>query len=122
MKAWVAYAGGSLVAATGLAALASLFLSDLAARAVWLAAGVAWLLQLAAFALLLLARRRGTQFFLAGWAAGMLLRFAGLATLAFVVSRRGTLPLDATLVGLVGIVFVLLLMESLFLRLDTRTS
>jgi hypothetical protein len=116
------YAGVSLAAAAGLAAAASLFLSDAAARGVWLAAVIAWLLQLAAFALLLLARRSGTQLFIAGWAAGMLVRFGGLATVAFVVSRRGTPPLDATLVGLVGIVFVLLLIEPLFLRLDTRTS
>jgi hypothetical protein len=122
VKAWVVYAGVSLAAAAGLAAVASLFLSDLAARAVWLAAAVAWILQLAAFAVLVVARRSGTQFFLAGWAAGMMLRFGGLAVLAFLVSRSDALPLDATLVGLVGIVFVLLLIEPLFLRLDTRAT
>jgi hypothetical protein len=121
VRAWLAYAGAALVIAAGLAAVASLFLPDLAARAVWLAAGIAWGLQLVAFALLLVAGRNATHF-LAGWVAGMLLRFSALAVVAFVVSRRGVLPLDATLVGLVGIMFVLLLIEPWFLRRGTSAS
>lgn len=116
MKAWLAYA---LVAAALLALLAtgvSLLLDADATPALWLGAAVAYAVQLLAFGALVAGRDSGTAF-VVGWGGGMALRFAAVAAVAFWVTQRSTLPAAPALVGLVGFVFILVLLEPVFLRL-----
>lgn len=83
--------------------------------AVWLAAGLAWGVQLVAF-WALLATRRGAGF-MVGWAGGMALRFAAVGAVALWLTRTESFDPGTALVSLVGFVFVLVLLEPLFLRL-----
>lgn len=114
-RVWAAYAATAALATVALAAVVSLFVSAADARGVWVAAAVASGLQMLAFPLLALARGQA-NLFLAGWLGGMLLRFGALAAVAIWVTRRGTPPAAATLVSLVGFLFLLVLLEPLFLR------
>ena len=121
LRAWTAYAlvAGAVI---GVAALVvSLVGGGSITRAVWLSAGFAYAVQAIAFAMLLLVRDR-TELFMAGWLGGMVLRFAAVGGLAFYASRYTTLPLAALLLTLVGFVFLLLLLEPVFLRWDLRRS
>lgn len=120
MKAWLGYAGAGLVVVATGAGLAMLFVSGRDANAVWFAAGLAWVLQLIAFALLVAVRER-TELFLAGWLVGLVLRFGVVGVVAFWLSRSEALPVAPSLMSLVAFVFVLLLMEPLFLRRDLQT-
>lgn len=117
MTAWVAYAavGAALVGlcATGI----SLLLPSDSAPAVWLAAAIAYAVQLLAFGALM-ATRRTHRGFLVGWGGGMALRLAAVAATAFWVLRAGSVPAAPALLSLVGFVFVLVLLEPLFLRLS----
>lgn len=114
--AWLSYAAASLALLVGSASALGWLMEPDGQRAVWLAAGVAYPVQLLAFGLLVVARRKGRDFMVA-WATGMLLRFAVIAGLAFWVTRGESVPAAAALVSLVGFVFVLVLLEPLFLRL-----
>lgn len=89
--------------------------------ALWLAAGVAFVVQLVAFAALVVGKRRGSSF-VVSWASGMLLRFAAIAAVAFWVTRATDLDPAVSLLSLVGFVFVLVLLEPLFLRLADETD
>lgn len=110
------YAATAVVLAAMLAAGAGLALPAAEARGVRVAALIACGVQLAAFGLLIYARARASLF-LAGWVGGMLLRFVVLAAVALWVTQDGGgLPAAATLVSLVGLWFVLLLLEPAFLR------
>ncbi|HEX2166901.1 MAG TPA: hypothetical protein VHG09_06635 [Longimicrobiales bacterium] len=120
MKAWLAYAGVGLVAVAALAGLAPVLVPSGAVGAVWFAAALAWVLQLIAFAGLVAVRER-SELFLAGWLGGLVLRFGVVGLVAYWLSRSGVLPLAPALVSLVGFVFVLLLMEPLFLRRGLQT-
>ena len=82
---------------------------------------VAFMLQLAAFGLLVAVRGRG-PLFTVGWAGGMMLRFMGLAAMALWLTRSGAPALEAALVSLVGVMFVLVLLEAIFLRWELRSS
>jgi|SRR5688572_27840600 hypothetical protein len=121
LRSWLAYS----VVGAGLTIAVALLVSWLGgaeiSKAVWLAASFAWVLQMLAFALLLLVRDQASLF-LAGWLGGMVLRFGAVAGLAFYASRFTTLPLAALLLSLVGFVFLLLLLEPVFLRWDLRGS
>jgi hypothetical protein len=121
LRAWIAYAvtGGLVIAVAAL--LVSLLGGAEVRRAVWLSAGFAYALQTIAFAMLLLVRDR-TELFMAGWLGGMIMRFAAVGGVAFYASRYTTLPLGALLLSLVGFVFLLLLLEPVFLRWDLRRS
>ena len=121
LRAWTAYAlTGAVV--IGVAALAvSLLAGAQVSRAVWLSAAFAYALQAIAFALLLWVRDQA-QLFMVGWLGGMVLRFAAVGGLAFYASRYTTLPLAVLLLSLVGFVFLLLLLEPVFLRWDLRRS
>lgn len=83
---------------------------------VWLAAAIAWPVQLIAFWILLVGRRAPGRF-MVGWAGGMALRFATLAGVAIWSTRTEMFDAATALVSLVGFVFVLVLLEPLFLRL-----
>lgn len=116
MTAWVSYAAASLALLVGLAVVVSWLVGADSADGVWLAAAVAMVVQLVAFAALASARRQGRDFMLS-WASGMLLRFAAIAGVAFWVTRGTTLDAAVTLLSLVGFVIVLVLLEPLFLGL-----
>ena len=121
LKAWMAYAVAALVVVGVAAGVGTLLVSREVAPAVWFAAGVAYVLQLIAFAGLVMVRNRA-QLFLAGWLIGMALRFGAVGGVAWWLSRSAVLPREAALVSLVGFVFLLLLMEPMFLRWDLRKS
>lgn len=114
MKALVAYGVGSAGILAVLALLVSLGLG-VEGRAAWVAAGIAWPVQLAAF-VMLLAGREGSRFMLA-WLGGMALRFAAVGVSAVWVTRVDGPDPASLLLSLVGFVFVLVLLEPLFLRL-----
>lgn len=120
MKAWLAYAGAGLVVVAAGAGLATVLVSSSSVGAVWFAAVLAWVLQLIAFAGLIAVRER-SELFLAGWLGGLVLRFGVVGLVAYWLSRSAVLPLAPTLVSLVAFVFVLLLMEPLFLRRGLQT-
>jgi hypothetical protein len=120
VKAWGLYAAVALAVALVGGALATLLLDAAAARAVWFAAGVAWLVQLAAFAGLLLVRERN-ELFLLGWLLGLALRFIAVGLVAFWLSRDPVLPIRPALLSLVAFVFVLVLLEPVFLRRTLQT-
>lgn len=117
MTAWLTYAvGGAALLGLGAAGV-SLLLSPASTGAVWMAAAVAWAVQLLAFAALVAARDRGTAF-LVGWGAGMALRFAAVGAVAFWVLRGSAMPAAPALLSLVGFLFVLVVLEPLFLKLN----
>jgi hypothetical protein len=115
VKAWLAYAAaGAAVTVVG-AALLTLLVPGGAVGAVWFAAGLAYALQLVAFAALIVVRGRN-ELFLVGWLGGLVLRFAALGLVAFWLARTPVFPRAAALLSLVAFVFVLLLLEPLFLK------
>lgn len=119
MKAVLSYAGVSALLLV-LLALGVVGLVEAAEPAgVWLAAMIAWPVQVAAFWALVAGRRTtgaGSGFMLA-WAAGMALRFGVVGAVALWVTRMSAPDPATTLLSLVGFVFVLVLLEPLFLRL-----
>ena len=119
--AWTGYALAALIVTIVLAGSASWLAGSDNVRAVWFAAALAYGLQLAAFALLL-ALRAQPQLFMAGWLGGMVLRFGVLGVCAYWLGRTAVLPRGTTLISFVGFVFVLLLLEPVFLRWDLRRS
>jgi hypothetical protein len=121
LRAWTAYALTAAVLTAVAAVLISLVGGAGIRSVVWLSAGFAFALQTIAFTLLLLVRDR-TDLFMAGWLGGMVLRFAAVGGLAFYASRFTSLPLAALLLSLVAFVFLLLLLEPVFLRWDLRRS
>ena len=120
MKAWLAYAATGLVVTLAGVLVALLLVDAAAAPAVWFAAGLAYALQLASFAVLVAVRGRN-ELFLAGWAAGLVARFAAVGGVAFWLSRDEVFPREAALLSLVAFVFLLLLLEPLFLRRGLQT-
>lgn len=115
MRRWLSYAAVGL----GLTLLAALVATALVAggseRAVWLAAALAYGLQLVAFGMLLAVRDR-PQLFLAAWAGGILLRFGAVGVVAFWLARRPVLPPAELLLSLVVFMMLLLLLEPVFLH------
>jgi hypothetical protein len=121
IRAWLWYAGAGLVIVAGAAVGAAVVLAPESARAVQVAAGIAYVLQLAAFGALLAVREKD-GLFLAGWLGGMVLRFGGLAAVAWWLTATTALPRAAALISLAGFLFVLLLLEPIFLRRGIRTT
>jgi hypothetical protein len=115
VKAWLGYAAVALAVVLPGAAVASLLSGPGAGRAVWFAAALAYVLQLLAFAALVAVRER-SDLFLLGWLAGLLLRFVAVGVVAFWLSRDPVFPRAPALLSLVAFVFVLLMLEPLFLR------
>jgi len=108
-----------------LVALASLVVVRLvppaSGPAIWWAAGLALGIQILAFAALVLARRRGLAL-LAAWGGGTLFRFAAVLVVAVWAAKSGSLPPAPLLLGLTGFLFVLLMLEPIFLRVGIRGS
>ena len=119
MRAWLAYAVAGVAATALVAAVVGVLVEENLRRTIWIAALVAYLLQVAAFALLL-ALREQTHFFLLGWAGGMLLRLGAVAAALYWATRAQTLPVAPLVLSLVGFVFLLLMLEPVFLRWDLR--
>jgi hypothetical protein len=115
VKAWVPY----VVASAGLVVVgvwvAGALFPDADPMGLWVAAALAWGVQAIAFGLLV-GLRDGTGFMMA-WAGGMALRFGMVGAAALLATRSPVLDAPTTLVGLVGFVFALVLLEPLFLRL-----
>jgi hypothetical protein len=86
------------------------------AASVWLAAGVAYVVQLAAFAVLVRGKRREMGF-IVGWGGGMAMRGAALAGMATWVTLSDAHHPETALLSLIGFVMVLVLIEPLFLRM-----
>lgn len=121
MRAWIGYAVTALGITVVAAAVAALMVSRGSAGAVWFAATLAYLLQLVAFAALIAVRAR-SELFLLGWLAGLVLRFAAVGLVAFWLSRDPVFPREPALLSLVAFVFLLLLLEPLFLRRGLQTK
>lgn len=119
--AWIRYALVGLAATLVLAGLSGAALGGASARSIWLAAGLAWVLQLFAFAVLVLVRE-SRQWFLTGWLAGIVLRFGALALVALWATRQTRFPIEPLLLGLVGFMFLLLMLEPLYLRRGLETA
>jgi CDP-diglyceride synthetase len=91
------------------------WLSPSARTGVFVAALVAYPIQMLAF--FLLVRFWGdTKRFLLFWVGGTVVRMAVVLVAALVLTRVERLPLAPTLLGLAGFFFGLLLLEPLFLR------
>jgi hypothetical protein len=122
VKQFFLYAGVALAlvaAATGGVGVA---LDPIGRRSLLWAAAIALTVQLAAFGVLLWARRRGNAFmlaFLGGGAARLgVLGVAGLLT----TQTETGLAAAPLLLGLAGYFFALLLLEGWFLRRSTRND
>jgi hypothetical protein len=107
-------AAGAVVTAVGIA-VGTVVLGPEAAGAVRFAGALAYVIQLLAFAGLVLVRDR-TELFLMGWGAGLLLRLASVMLVALWLSRDPVFPIRPALLSLVAFVFALLVIEPLFLR------
>ena len=83
------------------------------ARAVWTSAVVALVVQVSAFAI---ATAMQPTNVMAGWGAGMLLRFASLAMYGLLVVKAMGLVLGPALLSLAGFFFVTTLLEPVFLK------
>lgn len=85
--------------------------------AVWVGLSAAWLVQLAAFAILLAATRRRPKLVVAGWTAGTILRMAVIGLAAW-LTLGGAVDLapEPTLVALVAALFALLVLEPVVFR------
>ena len=114
-RAMAIYAAISLALIAGGAwLLGQAFATPAERRAVWTSAAIAWVVQLATFAL---ARRTSLTNPFAGYGAGMLIRFAVLALYAFLVIDRLALPSAAALLSLATFFFVSTLAEPPLLKL-----
>lgn len=117
---WLPYASAAVLLAALSAAVAAVALPAAEARGVQAAATLACAAQLVAFGMLVYARGRA-NLFLAGWVGGMALRLGVLAAVAVWVTRTGALPAATTLLSLAGLLFLLLLLEPVFLRRGLAT-
>lgn len=115
MRGIAAYGAAGLIVGVLAAGIAATVLQPAGARAVALSAAIAWMVQVVAFGGLVVGRSK-PPLFMAVWLGGMVVRFAVLAALAFLVSGRGMAPAAPLLLGYVIVVFVLVLLEPVFLR------
>lgn len=120
MRTWLLYAGAALVVAVAGGAVGAALVGE-ASSGVWLAAALAYTVQLAAFGLLLWARS-DSRLFLVGWLGGMLVRMGVVAAVAIWVTRTRAYAPAPTLVSLVMFVFVMLLLEPVFLNRGRTTA
>lgn len=117
MRSWLLYGAASLLLVVfGIGLVLAAGSGGAGAwRAVVIAGVVAWVLQLGAFGLL--QRYRGVpNGFLMAWAGGIAARFGVVGLVAWWSSGRADLPREPLLLSLVGFMFMLLLVEPVFLR------
>ncbi len=115
MKRWATFAAACLTVIALLAALLGLlFRSPAERRALWITAGVALVVQLAAFAAVRAGSKKKNV--MVGWGAGIGIRFAALIVWGLAgVSQLG-LPQAAALLSMASFLFVTTLIEPLFLK------
>ena len=114
MKRALSFAGLSLVLIVGLAWLLTRFWPDpQAQQAIWFSAGIALAIQVAGF---LFARIFMPANMIAGWGAGMLLRFVTLVIHALVGTKVMGYPPAPALLSLAAFFFVSTLIEPVFLK------
>ena len=117
MKRWAIYAGISALLVGLSALIVGFWLEGHIRMGVWVGLGVAWLVQLAAFAILIAATRKRPALVVVGWTAGTFLRLGALALMAWLsLAKVWGLPAAPTLLALVSGLFVLLLLEPLVFR------
>lgn len=114
MKRAALFAGLSLVLIVGLALLLTRLWPDpVAQQAVWFSAGIALGIQIIGF---LFVRVLVPAHVMAGWGAGMLLRFLTLVLHALVGIRLMGFPPAPALLSLAAFFFVSTLVEPVFLK------
>jgi hypothetical protein len=114
VRAWLEYAVASLLLAAVVWVVVQ-FVGGPGVRALRMAIGLACAVQLIAFGVLVGVRER-RSLFVAGMVGGMLFRLRVVAGTAFWVLRTGALPAATLLLSLVGFLFLLVMLEPLFLR------
>ena len=117
MKAVALFAVASLaiIAVAGWV-LTVVYQSPDAQRAIWTSAGVAFVVQLLAFAIVKLSAKTNV---VAGWGIGAILRFLVLGVYAIVFVEALGLPSAPALVSLVAFFFSSTLVEPLLLKANT---
>ena len=114
MKRILAYAGLSLLLIVGLAWLLARYWPDpMAQQAVWFSASIALGIQIIGF---LFVRVNASAHVMAGWGAGMLLRFLTLVLHALIGVRLMGFPPAPALLSLAAFFFVSTLIEPVFLK------
>lgn len=121
MTAWAAYVALALLVGVVGVVVSLIASSGDTVRAVAFSAVVAWGIQAVAFAALVQVGTRPDRFMIA-WLGGIVLRFAAVGAVALWVTRSDALPPSATLVSLVAFMFVMLMLEPLFLRKGRQTG
>lgn len=117
MRSWAIYAGISALLVGLSASLIGLSFESRARLGIWAGLGSAWLVQAAAFAILVAASRRRDKLFAAGWTAGTVLRLGVVALLAWLsLANVWPLPAEPTLIALAVALFGLLLLEPIVFR------
>jgi hypothetical protein len=91
-----------------------------AGTAIWVAAGLAFLVQAVAFTVLVLSRGSGTGILIA-WGGGTLLRLVAVLGVALWVARSEYLPVAPLLLSMAGFLFLLLMLEPVFIRTGVRS-
>lgn len=115
MKALGRYALTGFLAVTVVTAALWWFLDDGGRQGILVAAGIAYPVQVAVFALLQRARSEPSRFLL-WWALGVLARIGVVIAAGLVASRLESIRPAALLLGLAGFFFGMLLMEPAFFK------
>lgn len=117
MKRWTLYAGISALLVSVSALLVGFLFEPQVRLGIWAGLGSGWLVQLAAFAILVAAAGRRPKLVVAGLTAGTFLRLVVLGLLAW-LSLGGMLglPAEPTLLALASGLFALLLLEPVVFR------
>ena len=115
MSRIVRYGGVALVALFVVNAALWPFLSPTGRLGMFVAALVAYPVQMVAFFMLIRFWGEGNRFLLV-WIGGTVARMGVLLAVALVISRTRALPPAPTILGLAGFFFGLLLLELLFLK------
>ena len=114
MKRALSFAGLSLALIVGLAwLLTRLWPEPMAQQAVWFSAGIALAIQVVGFFFIRIFMPANT---IAGWGAGMLLRFVTLVFHALVGTKVMGYPPAPALLSLAAFFFVSTLIEPVFLK------
>jgi len=119
MRVFGAYAAVGAAVLVAITVVVAALLGGDAAPALWIAAALAYAVQLPAFALLLGSRGRRLRF-LAALAGGMMLRLGAVGVGVLLVLKDFGPPAPL-LLGLAGFVFLLLMLEPVFFRFGVRS-
>jgi hypothetical protein len=110
VKRWLIYAGIALLLVLVTVGVGWPFTGPDGRRGLLFAGGVALLLQWAAFGVLVV-QKTGSPWFLGAWVGSTLLRAAGVVVSALWVASTDRIDTLVALLTLVGLLFVLLLLE-----------